>query len=99
MTEIYSLDHGAFKQKRGMQACIIVPPEVTPNVILDAAVTKHVPLQHIQDGTEHVLMYPGGRLVETLLGLDEPFTLAKYKDDLGKPYRQIVLFHCPEQGW
>ena len=38
--------------------------------------------------------YPDGSEVINIPGTDEPFSLAKYKEDLGKGYTQISLFLC-----
>ena len=41
------------------------------------------------------LCFPDGSEVSTLPGTNEPFTLEKYKEDLGKTYARITLFLCP----
>ena len=42
-----------------------------------------------------MLSIPDGSEVSTLPGTKEPFTLEKYKEDLGKTYTRITLFLCP----
>ena len=41
------------------------------------------------------LCFPDGSEVSTLPGTKEPFTLEKYKEDLGKTYTRITLYLCP----
>lgn len=41
------------------------------------------------------LCFPDGGGVTTLPGTKEPFTLEKYKEDLGKTYARITLFLGP----
>lgn len=43
----------------------------------------------------YVLVYPDARSARTIPGSSEAFTLAKYKEGLGKAYSRITLFLCP----
>lgn len=42
------------------------------------------------------LTYECGRVIETLPGSTESFTLHRYKEELGKDYKRITLFLCSE---
>ena len=41
---------------------------------------------------EYKLLYPDGQIVNNLPGIDEPFTLMKYKEDIGKQFARITLY-------
>ena len=41
---------------------------------------------------EYKLLYPNGQIVNNLPGIDEPFTLMKYKEDIGKQFARITLY-------
>ena len=43
----------------------------------------------------YVLVYPDGKLANTIPGSSETFTMCKYKEDLGKAYSRITLYLCP----
>ena len=40
-----------------------------------------------------------GQVVDKVPGTDEVFTLARYKDFLGKAYLKVVLFICEEDDY
>jgi len=41
---------------------------------------------------QYTLVYPDGSVVENIPGTQEEFTLARYKEELGKPFSRINLF-------
>lgn len=43
-------------------------------------------------------IYESGIEITNLPGTTEPFVLHKYKEDLGKDYKRITLYLCPENG-
>ena len=48
-----------------------------------------------EDGESHwLLVYPDFDLVQHIPGTEEPFTVEKYKDALGRPYSRVNLFLC-----
>ena len=44
-----------------------------------------------QKDREYKLLYPAGQIVNNLSGINEPFTLIKYKEDIGKQFVRITL--------
>ncbi|CAB4015829.1 Hypothetical predicted protein, partial [Paramuricea clavata] len=42
----------------------------------------------------YCLLYADKTKAESLPGSDEPFTLQRYKEEIGKPYSKIVLYLC-----
>ena len=42
----------------------------------------------------YCLLYPDKTKAELLPGSEEPFTLQRYKEEIGKPYSKIVSYLC-----
>ena len=89
---IGSSSSGVFKPVRGKSLPVKVKKHVSAETILDEALKK--PSSFRSDKT-YKLCFPDGSEVTTLPGTKEPFTLEKYKEDLGKTYARITLFLCP----
>ena len=82
-----------FKPMRGKSLPLKVKKHVSAEAILDEALKK----QSLYDCTfrndkTYKLCFPDGSEVSTLPGTKEPFTLEKYKENLGKTYTRITLF-------
>ena len=45
----------------------------------------------------YVFLYPDSKLVYHIPVTDEPFTVAKYKKELGKPYSKICFYLCKDE--
>ena len=60
-----------------------------------AAVKKHSDHDQFFYGDEdYILLYPDQKAVVKVPGSDENFTVAKYKQELAKPYSKVDLFIC-----
>lgn len=60
--------------------------------LLKAAQDKHS--RHYKQFDQHldyILLYPDKTIVQTLPGSSVPFTLNKYKEELGKPFQVVLL--------
>ena len=101
---------GVFKPVRGKSLPLKVKKHVSAQAILDKALKKRRSYDRtFRNDNAYKLCFPDGSEVSTLPGTKEPFTLEKYKEDLGKSYTRITLFLCPledashtdepEQSW
>ena len=58
--------------------------------------------QHNKIDLSYTLAYPDGSEVVNVPGTNEPFTLVKYKEELGKGYARITLYlrsrSSPDRG-
>jgi hypothetical protein len=66
------------------------------STLLEHAIAKHARFNKAFNGDlKYTLLYPDGSEVKsTLPGSNEPFSVERYKDELGKPYSRITLFIC-----
>ena len=59
------------------------------------AVNKHANHDQFFNALEkYALLYPDQKVVATIPGSDEPFTVEKYKCELSKPYSKVDLYIC-----
>ena len=87
---------GVFKPVRGKSLPLKVKKHVSAQAILDEALKKRSSYDRtFRNDKTYKLCFPDGSEVSTLPGTKEPFTLEKYKEDLGKSYTRITLFLCP----
>ena len=90
------LSCGVFKPVRGKSLPLKVKKHVSAEAILDEALKKRISYDRtFRNDKTYKLCFPDGSEVSTLPGTKEPFTLEKYKEDLGKTYTRITLFLCP----
>ena len=69
-------------------------------VVHALAQKKHLDYDQFFSGLEnYVLVYPNTKLVYHESGTDEPFTVAKYKKELSKPYSKICFFLCKDEEY
>ena len=93
---IGSASSGVFKPVRGKSLPLKVKKHVSAETILDEALKKRSSYDRtFRNDKTYKLCFPDGSEVTTLPGIKEPFTLEKYKEDLGKTYARITLFLCP----
>lgn len=90
---IGTLAAGIFKPCRGKSLPLKVTKAVSGNDILEEALKKRAAYDRsFRNDLTYKLYYPDGSEVVFLPGSQEPFTLEKYKDDLGKTYNRINLY-------
>ena len=93
---IGSLSCGVFKPMRGKSLPLKVKKHVSAQAILDIALKKRSYYDcTFRNDKTYKLCFLDGSKVSTLPGTKEPFTLEKYKEDLGKTYTHITLLLCP----
>ena len=93
---IGSLSCGVFKPVRGKSLPLKVKKHASAEAILDEALKKRSSYDRtFRNDKTYKLCFPDGSEVSTFPGTKEPFTLEKYKEDLGKTYTRITLFLCP----
>ena len=89
---IGSLSCGVFKPVRRKS----LEKHASAEAILDEALKKRSSYDRtFRNDKTYKLCFPDGSEVSTFPGTKEPFTLEKYKEDLGKTYTRITLFLCP----
>lgn len=89
---------GTFKPCRGKNLPLKVTRAASTKLLLEEALKKRVAYDRsFRNDLQYKLCYPDGTEVVYLPGSNEPFTLEKYKDDLGRNYSRITLFLCPLQ--
>ena len=65
--------------------------------VCQAAVKKHADHDQFFCGEEdYILLYPDQKPVLKVPGSDEDFSVAKYKQELAKPYSKVDLYICKE---
>ena len=65
--------------------------------VCQAAIKKHAEHDQFFCGEEdYILLYPDQKPVLKVPGSDEDFSVAKYKQELAKPYSKVVLYICKE---
>jgi hypothetical protein len=81
---------------RGSNMALTIATSSNESTILEGAIAKHARFNKTFNGDlKYTLLYPDGSEVKsTLPESDEPFSLERYKDELGKPYSRITLFIC-----
>ena len=92
------LKDGVLTMKRGSTLPVTVPQTIGPDDLLEKAVEKHScynkDVIRSTDKAFYRLLYPDKSVVHTLPGSNQPFTLQRYKNDIGKPYSKLTLFLC-----
>ena len=97
-------ESGQLKQVKGKLLPIKAEKSLSADSLLQLAVKKHQVHNAIGSGPFN-LLYPNNIEVKTLLEKEEPFTLEKYKLEVGRPYHRInfhlvhildfIKFHTP----
>lgn len=54
---------------------------------------------YFQEGAEYLLLFEDGQCAQFLPGTTEFLTLKKYKEEIGKDYKGIVLYLCSEEDY
>lgn len=80
----------------GQTVVVPVTPVATTEEIIQKAVIKHKAFNQYFEETTYKLLYPDGKIISTVPGSTETFTLKSYKEALGKSYQRITLYLCPE---
>ena len=89
---------GILKLIRGKFLPLKVSKSASAETVREEALKKRAAYDRsFRSDQTYKLCYPDGSEVVNLPGSDEPFTLEKYKDDLGKAYSRITLLLCPLQ--
>jgi len=88
------------KKIRGASCTIKVDRTSTADNILQLAVEKHCACNwYLSRDSDYILSYPDGRPVETLPTSHQPFTLAAYRDFMGKPFQKLMFFICEREDF
>ena len=91
---------GSLRVKRGNNTTlpVTVAADISYDELLTKATEKHHRFnKHVikkEKKEFYCLLYSDKTKGEFLLGSDEPFKLQRYKEEIGKPYSNIVLFLC-----
>ena len=94
---IASSKKGILKLIRGKSLPLKVSRSASAETIREEALKKRAAYDRsFRSDQTYKLCYPDGIEVVNLPGRDEPFTLEKYKEVLGKAYSRITLL-CPLQ--
>jgi len=95
---IASSKKGILKLIRGKSLPLKVSKSASAETIREEALKKRAAYDRsFRSDQTYKLCYPDGSEVVNLPGSDEPFTLEKYKEDLGKAFSRITLLLCPLQ--
>lgn len=83
---------GHLKKVKGRTLPLMVPTNVTAGELLKAATAKHRRyFKQFNSLENYFLLYLDQTVVDTLPGSAKPFILNWYKEELGKPFFQVVL--------
>ena len=87
--------HGMLSIERGSRLPTPVKETFNAGEVLEAALEKRANFdQYFCRYENHVLLYPDQKVVDTIPGTNEEFTVLKYKNALGKPYSRLNLYIC-----
>ena len=82
---------------RGSRVALNVAKDYGVVEVCKAAVKKHADHDQFFCGEEdYILLYPDQKPVLKVPGSDEEFSVAKYKQELAKPYSKVDLYICKE---
>ena len=96
---VMRLTGDSLKPGRGNSLLLDIQPHWSSEQLLASAVKKRTDfLQDMQD-VVHVLLCPDGRQVVNIPGTDDPFTVQKYKEAIGKAYQKITLYICTAENF
>lgn len=91
------LKDGELKAVRGSNLPVKVLPTIGADELLKKGAEKMVKFNsdlNLCSPSSFTLLYPDRTEVKYLPGTTEPFTLQRYKEELGKGYGRITLFLC-----
>ena len=93
---VASFPSGEFKPVRGKSLPLKVAKSISAKPLLEEALKKRAAYDRsFRSDLTYKLYYPDGSEIVSLPGSSEPFTLEKYKEDLGKTYNRICLYLSP----
>lgn len=82
------------KPMRGKSLPLEVETHWTSEQVLAAATKKLKAFNQDMEDGEYVLLYPDGTQIKNIPGTDTAFTIAHYKEAVGKDYQRITLYIC-----
>ena len=93
-------EEGKLAIARGSKVALRVGKDFGAREVCEAAVKKHSDHDQFFCGDEdYILLYPDQKAVVKVPGSDEKFSVAKYKQELAKPYSKVDLFICKESDF
>lgn len=96
---VMRLTGDSLKPVRGKSLPLDIQPDWSSEQLLAAAVKKQMDFNQDMQDVVHVLLYPDGRQVIKIPGTDDPFTVRKYKEAIGKAYQKITLYICTAEDF
>ncbi|XP_055009244.1 G2/M phase-specific E3 ubiquitin-protein ligase-like isoform X1 [Boleophthalmus pectinirostris] len=96
---VMRLTGDSLKPVRGKSLPLDIQPHWSSEQLLAAAVKKHMDFNQDMQDVVHVLLYPDGRQVRNIPGTNDPFTVQKYKEAIGKAYQRITLYICTAEDF
>ena len=89
---------GVVKPVRGKRVCLRIKSDATYEDIRDAGLKrmKDFHWEVIEDDVDYLLAFESGKIAYFIPGTTEDFLLSKYKQELGKEYKQITLYLVSE---
>lgn len=89
----------SLKPARGKSLPLDIQPQWSSQQLLAAAVKKQKDFNQDMEDVPYVLLYPDGREVTHIPGTDDPFTIQRYKEAIGKAYQKITLYICSAEDF
>lgn len=98
---IHENEEGKLAVVRGSKVALKVQKDFGAVEVLPAAIKKHADRNQFFCGDDKYvcLLYPDQKEVLKVPGSDEKFTVAKYKQELAKPYSKVDLDICREEDF
>jgi len=98
---LLQLRNGKLTNIGGPRGSIVVHLQctATPAQVLAAAVENHYHCNSDLEVTTYKLLHPDGKLVTSIPGGTFDFTIERYKEFMGKQYRELVLHLCTEEDY
>lgn len=98
---LLQLRKGKLTKVRGPTGSVVVHLQCTATAaeVLAAAVEKLYYCNSDLEVTTYKLLYPDGKLVTFIPGGSLEFTVQRYKEFMGKQYRELMLYLCTEEDY
>lgn len=88
---------GVIRPQRGRTICLSTSPDVTAPELRDLAVKQMKYFNKDLDDGPFALLYHDQSEIVNIPGTQTPFTLRKYKEEIGKSYQRITVFICSKR--
>ena len=90
----WNVKHGQLKPVRGRRIILKISHSASYNQLKEKAVRKFIDFHKniVNDDEDYEIAFEHGEIAKKIPGTTEPFRLNRYKEELGREYKNIVLY-------